>query len=233
VGRSIDIYGGKDPRTLPRYSIAEAAQYVRVPFSTIRTWVSGRTGHASTNNAEPIIQLPSGARLLSFQNLVEVHILGSIRRYHGVPLQRVRKALRFVRKSLAQPHPLITARFETDGIDLFVRELGKLLNASQDGQVGIKEALQASLRRVEHDDDGLAARLFPFVRTGDSEEPKSIVVDPRVSFGRPVLAKTGIPANTVVSRLKAGESVESIANDYGITYEQVTDAIRCALPAAA
>jgi uncharacterized protein (DUF433 family) len=59
------------------------------------------------------------------------------------------------------------------------------------------------------------------------------VVDPRVSFGRPVLAKTGIPASTVVSRVKAGETLESIATDYGITCEQATDAIRCALPAAA
>lgn len=89
-----------------------------------------------------------------------------------------------MKSSLGQPHPLITAQFETDGIDLFVRELGKLLNASRDGQVGIKEALQASLRRVEHDADGLAARLFPFVRTGSGEEPKSIVLDPRISFGK-------------------------------------------------
>lgn len=233
VGRIIDIYGGKDPRTLPRYSIAEAAQYVGVPASTVRTWVSGRAASAEARSTGPIIALPTGAHQLSFQNLVEVHVLGSIRRYYGVPLQRVRRALGFVRRSMAQPHPLITARFETDGIDLFVRELETLFNASQDGQVGIKEVLQASLRRVEHDSDGLAARLFPFVRTGGSDEPKSIVVDPRVSFGRPVLAKTGIPASTVVSRIKAGESPDSVATDYGITCEQVTDAIRCALPAAA
>jgi len=138
-----------------------------------------------------------------------------------------------VQKSLSQPHPLITARFEPDGIDLFVSELRKLLNASQDGQVAIKEALQASLRRVEHDANGLAARLFPFVRTGISNEPRCIMVDPRISFGRPVLAKTDIATSTVVSRLKAGESLDLIAFDYGITPEQVTDAIRCALPAAA
>ena len=187
VGRIIDIYGGKDPRTLPRYSIAEAAQYVRVPFSTLSAWVKGRTGNAGASKAEPVIVPPSGSHLPSFQNLVEAHVLGAIRRHHGVPLQRVRRALKYVQKSLAQPHPLITARFETDGIDLFVHELGKLLNASQDGQVAIKEALQASLQRIEHDEDGLAARLFPFVRTGDGDEPRSIVVDPRISFGRPVL----------------------------------------------
>ena len=233
VARIIDIYGGKDPRTLPRYSIAEAAQYVRVPVTTLATWVRGRVALAGALHAEPVILLPSGSRLLSFQNLVEAHVLGSIRRHHGVPLQRVRKALGFVQKRLAKPHPLITAQFETDGIDLFVDELGKLLNVSQDGQVAIRAALQASLRRVEHDTDGLAARLFPFVCTGDGDEPKSIVVDPRISFGRPILAKTGIPASTVVGRLKAGEPLQSIASDYGIALEQVTDAIRCALPAAA
>jgi len=42
VGRIIDIYGGKDPRILPRYSIAEAAQYVRVPVTTLAMWVRGR-----------------------------------------------------------------------------------------------------------------------------------------------------------------------------------------------
>jgi uncharacterized protein (DUF433 family) len=233
VGRVIDIYRGNDPRTLPRYSIAEAAQYVRVPVATLTTWVKGRAFASGKRHAEAAIVLPPGSSLLSFQNLVEAHILGAIRRRHGVPMQRVRKALRFVQKELEQPHPLITARFETDGVDLFVFELGKLLNVSQGGQVAIKEALQASLRRVEHDADGLAVRLFPFVRTGDGDEPKSIVVDPRISFGRPILAMTGIPTSTVVGRLKAGEPLESIASDYGITFEQVTDAIRCALPAAA
>ena len=59
--------------------------------------------------------------------------------------------------------------------------------------------------------------------------PRAVVVEAR----RLVAEKTGIPASTVVSRLKAGEPLQSIASDYGITLEQVTDAIRCALPAAA
>jgi hypothetical protein len=86
---------------------------------------------------------------------------------------------------------LITAKFQTDGVDLFVDELGKLINASSDGQAAIAEALRASLTRVEHDDNGVASRLFPFVR-GESREPKVIVVDPMLSFGRPVVAKTGV-----------------------------------------
>jgi len=165
--------------------------------------------------------LPGDSALLSFQNLVEAHALSAIRRHHGVSLQRVRRALRFVEKRMHQQRPLITAKFQTDGVDLFVDELGKLINASSEGQTGIESALRASLARVEHDQDGLASRLFPFV------------VDPRLSFGKPVVAKTGVPVSVIVGRYRAGEDVAEIAKDYGISLDQTHDAIRTAIPAAA
>lgn len=39
----IDIYGGKNPRDLPLYAIAEAARVVRIHPATLRTWVLGRS----------------------------------------------------------------------------------------------------------------------------------------------------------------------------------------------
>jgi len=231
VTKVIDIYGGKDPRTLPRYSTAEAAHYLRLPNTTLQTWVHGRLD-TNGRRADPVIRLPPAERLLSFQNLVEAHVLGAIRRQHGVSLQRVRKALRFVERRLHLAHTLINAKFQTDGIDLFVEELGKLINASSDGQTEIAEALRASLARVEHDRDGLAARLFPFVR-GKGPEPKVIVVDPRLSFGRPVVAATGVPVSIIVGRYRAGEDISAIAKDYRISVDQAHDAIRTAIPTAA
>ncbi|HEX4405098.1 MAG TPA: DUF433 domain-containing protein [Polyangia bacterium] len=147
-------------------------------------------------------------------------------------LQRVRKALGFVESRLHQERPLITAKFQTDGVDLFVEQLGKLINASLEGQTGIESALRASLARVEHDADGLASRLFPFIR-GVDKEPKVIVVDPRLSYGKPVVAKTGVPVSIIVGRYRAGEDVSAIAKDYGISADQTHDAIRTAIPAAA
>lgn len=112
-----------------------------------------------------------------------------------------------------------------------MEELGKLINASSAGQTGIESALRASLARVEHD-HGLASRLFPFVR-GEGKEPKVIVVDPQLSFGKPVVAKTGVPVSVIVGHYRAGEDVAAIAKDYGITVNQTHDAIRTAIPAAA
>jgi len=231
VAKVIDIYGGKDPRILPRYSPAEAAHYLRLPLATLKTWVYGRVD-PNGHQAEAVIKLPGSTKLLSFQSLVEAHVLGAIRRQHGVSLQRVRKALRFVERRLRLSHPLITAKFQTDGVDLFVEELGKLINASSDGQTEIADALRLSLARVEHDRDGLAARWFPFVR-GQAREPKVIVVDPRLSFGKPVVAATGVPVSVIVGRYRAGEDVSAIAEDYGISVDQTHDAIRTAIPAAA
>ena len=50
---------------------------------------------------------------------------------------------------------------------------------------------EAHLRRIERDASGLAVRLYLFTRKREPEAPKVIVVDPYVSFGRPVLVSTG------------------------------------------
>lgn len=114
MGKVIDLYGGKDPRTVPRYAAGEAALYLRLPRATLKTWVHGRVDQ-NGRQAEAVIKLPASSGLLSFQNLVEAHVLGAIRRQHGVSLQRVRKALRFVQRKIQQPHPLITVEFRPMG----------------------------------------------------------------------------------------------------------------------
>ncbi len=231
MGKVIDLYGGKDPRTVPRYAVSEAALYLRLPRATLKTWVHGRVDQ-SGRRAEAVIKLPASSGLLSFQNLVEAHVLGAIRRQHGVSLQRVRKALRFVQRKIQQPHPLITVEFQTDGVDLFVKELGRLINASRAGQTEIDEAIRKSLARIDRDEEGVASRLLTFVR-GTEGEPKVILMDPKLSFGKPVIVETGIPVSVIVGRYRAGEDPSTIARDYSIPTDHVNDAIRTAIPAAA
>ena len=93
------------------------------------------------------------------------------------------------------------------GVDLFLSRFEKLIAVSQAGQLAMKEMLAAHLRRVEHDEGGLALRLYPFTRKRDDDEPKIIVIDPYVSFGRPAIARRGIATIVVAERYKAGESI--------------------------
>ena len=37
-----DIYGGKDPGDVAAYGIAEAARYLKIPRTTLGSWVAGR-----------------------------------------------------------------------------------------------------------------------------------------------------------------------------------------------
>ena len=61
--------------------------------------------------------------------------------------------------------------------------------------------LQGLLRRILWD-KGLAVRFFPPLPS--RPEAKSVMLDPRVSFGRPVLARLGVSTAVIVDRINAG-----------------------------
>ena len=82
---------------------------------------------------------------------------------------------------------------------------------------------------VERDEAGVVARLYPFTRKRAPDEPKVVVIDPRISFGRPVLVGSGIPTAVIAERYKAGESVDQLADDYGRKRLDIEEAIRCEL----
>ncbi len=234
--RVSDIYLGQDPRDLPTYTIAEAAHYLRIPFPTLRSWVVGRPYPVKGGRRyfQPVIVLPDkNSRLLSFVNLVEAHVLDAIRRKYEVPLRKVRAAVSFLQRHFNSRHPLAERVIETDGRDLFVQRLGQLINVTQEGQLAMRELIDAHLQRIQWDPSGFALRLYPFTRKRELHEPKVVVIDPYVSFGRPVLAGTGIPTAVIADRYKAGESIDQLADDYGRARQDIEDAIRCELPEAA
>lgn len=224
--------GAEDLGYLASYSIPEAAHYLRIPSTTLRSWVLGRTFPTRDGRrfAEPPIQIADRKqRQLSFTNLIEAHVLWGIRRTYDFPLQKVRRALRFLSDRLGSTHPLATRRFETDGVDLFVPELGHLINITREGQLAMRAMLAVHLKRIEWSKGGAPSRLFPFTRKDASDEPRSVVIDPHVSFGRPVLVGTGIPTALIAERYKAGETMDELAKDYERERADIEEAVRCEL----
>jgi hypothetical protein len=91
------------------------------------------------------------------------------------------------------------------GDERFVEHLGSLVSASHGGQVAIRELLEAHLRRVDRDPMGRVSRLYPFTRKrADRQsllaEPKLVMIDPEIQFGRPVLTGSGIPTLVIADR---------------------------------
>lgn len=225
-----------DPRYLPTYTLSESARYLLIPVATLRSWVVGRYYPVQDGKEffkPPIFVPQTGPVLLSFVNLIEAHVLDAARREFHVAFPKVRKAIDYLRRRFHSDHPLAEQKIETDGRDLFIRSFGELITASSDGQLAMPELIDSYLRRIEWDEQGLARRLYPFTRTNTLQQPKVVVIDPRVSFGRPVLAGTGIRTTIVAERYKAGESVEELAKDYGRERLEIEEAIRCELSAEA
>jgi uncharacterized protein (DUF433 family) len=96
----------------------------------------------------------------------------------------------------------------------------------------MKEIIGVYLKRVARDAQGLPIRLYPFTRDTQAEtaaacNPRVVVMNPAVSFGRPVIARTGIPVSSVYERYKAGDSVADLARDYRLETGAIEEAIRC------
>lgn len=223
-----DPISGMDPRQQPAYSPAEVAHYIAVPVSTVRYWCLGRDPY------RPLIQ-PAQAQplLLSFVNLVEIHVLGAIRRRYRVSMPKVRAALDYVEKRIRVSQPLANQRFKTDGVNLFVDHYGHLISASEQGQTGMRAVLDAALIRVEWDVRDQPVRLFPYTRKDTPPTERLIVIDPTVCGGRAVIDRTRIAVEVVAERFKAGDSIQDLVADYGCAPEAIQEAIRCELPIAA
>jgi uncharacterized protein (DUF433 family) len=205
----------------PRYSLADAARILLVPKATLRTWSVGWS-RAKSRRAQPSVIQPDGGQTestcLSFFNLVEAGFLNAYREA-GAPMQRVRAALDYCRSHLEIARPLLTERFRIDGRDLVLEFDRRLLNASASGQLIWPEAVDRWLREIDYD------RLGPF-QVWIAGREKSILVNPRVGFGYPVLATCGVRTEEVLERFLADERPEEIAEDFGAKVEEVLEAIR-------
>jgi len=188
-------------------------------------------GHPKRSSA--LIRLDDPNRkYLSFINLIEAHVLAAMRRRHGVKLPKVRSALDYVRKQFNVSRPLIDQTFQTNGLDLFVERYGEMINVSREGQKAMKEVITAYLERIDRDTIGLPIRLYPFTRESESaalpkDDPRVIVMNPAVSFGRPVIVGTGVPVSSIYERYRAGDSVADLAKDFRLNVSAIEEAIRC------
>lgn len=199
----------------PAYSCVQAAHYAGLPYQTLRGWI-GEEGLIST----------PGSGALSFNNLAEAHVLKAMRKVHHLPLQRIRKALNELAQFRKTDHPLLDETFETDGLDLCIRDNDEVINLSKKSQIEIREFVSLYLQRINRDDSGRVTRLYPFVVTEEASEPRHISISPTVSFGKPVLAGTGISTSVIVGRFNARDSVADLAREYDVAPAVLEDAIR-------
>ena len=186
-----------DLRHVPLYSIPECARYLGLPVSTVRGWIAAPNPDREDDGRRLVKPAGSDPTALSFTNLVELHVLALLRRKNKVPLLEVRTRIDGLKRSGKSETPLASR---------------ELLALSGD-------------QRVELDHDGLPRRYFPFTRGYGEDDPKLIVINPRVRFGRPVIDGSGVSTSAVARFSRGGETVEELADEYRLRPEQIQEAI--------
>jgi uncharacterized protein (DUF433 family) len=228
VGLCEIIVGMNAPRRdVPAYTLAEAARYLRLPAATLRSWALGRQYETTGGLAEfsPLIRLASRKPpLCSFSNLIEAHVLRSLRTDHGVAVKALRKAIDYAEKKLGIHRLLLRRELCTNAGSVFLDRYGQLIELSASGQLAMRRIFDEHLKRVEWDSSQFPVRLYPFISASAPTEERPIVIDPRIAFGRPILQRRGISTATIAERLDAGETVEAIANDYDLGVREIEQA---------
>jgi uncharacterized protein (DUF433 family) len=220
--------GADFDRDVPVYTLAEAARYVRLPVATLRSWVLGRQYPTAQGRAEfpPLLRLAyRKPPWLSFSNLIEAHVLRSLRTEHGVPVKELRRALSYAEKSLGIDRLLLRPELRTDAGSVFLDRYGELIELTASGQLAMRRLFDEHLKRIEWDSSRFPVRLYPFLSASAPSAERPIVIDPRIAFGRPVVASRGVATSTIADRVDAGESVNDIAADYDLVRSDIEQAV--------
>ena len=207
-----------------RYTVPAAARLIAAHQNKVRSWVNGYP----ESDAEPIIQrdLPdaNGRALLSFLDLVETAFVRHFRMIGYTP-QTIRKVANKLRQRYEVQHPFaMDTRFRADGKQIFeetVSEDGerKLLNLMNDN-FEMRPVVEGSLfRRIFYVDD-VARRWTPVA------EIRTVVVDPTIAFGKPVVLPFGIPTATLARDVEIFGSVNEVSEEYDVPTSSVQQALK-------
>jgi len=230
----------EDIRELPSYSITEAANYLAIPPSTLKSWFRGYKGVTGRRYPPMIKPADQDHLLLSFYNLAEAHILDAARR-RGVNTRRLRIAVGWTNENLPGPHPLLTHEFATAGRRMFVQKLERqTIEASRYGQVvelRLTPVLKKFLKTIIRGADFLPIEIHPIKpstrkptrtakrkRTYVLESP--LAINPKICSGRPIVKGTDVLASVLHHRFHANESASALAKDYGIEASEIYKVVK-------
>lgn len=214
-----------DSRAMPRYTIGEAAAYLGIPVSTMRSWFAGTTYGKAPNVCcfEPIL-VAASHELLSFYDIASAHVLMALKA-QGARSADIRDIVKDLQKEYPTArYPLLGRDFYMFGRDVVEKQVGRRLNLSRSRQLGMKAVMDKFLARVELDANLMPVRFSP-LRTHRERGKGYIVIDPDYASGRPVIKGTGIAAEVIAKRKGSGESVAYIAKDYRLSRRAIEEAI--------
>lgn len=210
------------------YMVRDAARLTGVSTGRIRRWLRGyryrsrKKAYASPplwhGQWEPI----DHSLALGFLDLIEIRFVEAFLKA-GVSWATLRQARERAEEMFKVSHPFCTNRFVTDGREIFVelhRETGEpsLIEIVQ-RQAVFAQIIKPFLKELEFADGTGLVRWWPL------GEKRMVVLDPARNFGRPIVARHGVPTEVLGNAAKATGSIAEVARWYEVSEREIHDAV--------
>lgn len=208
------------------YTFPEAARLTGIASAQLRRWLIGYRP-SSSSRKPPIWETDLAAENLeglSFFDLLEVRLVRHFRNL-GISLQTIRLASKHAKELFHSSHPFICQQFLTDGKSIFA----EAFEASDENnlidlrhkQFVINQVVRPSLYSdLEYDGDQ-PQRWFPM------EKIKSVVLDPKIAFGKPIVMGTGLRTQALFDAwLAENEDYRRVSLLYEVPVSAVRSAVR-------
>lgn len=205
------------------YTAPEAARMVGMRPLTLRRWLLGYDHDEKREDPlwRPQYEPDDDGVLLGFRDLVEARIVNALRA-KGIGLQTIRICMERARVIVGQDRPFSTSQFKTDGKTIFL-EITR----------GLDEPHLIDLRRSQGVFNRVVAPSLADLDFGPGgaerwwllHGKKTIVADPELSFGQPIIAGHGITTARVAQAVEAEGSVARVSTIYEIKPRLIRDAL--------
>ncbi len=217
------------------YTVPDASRLSRVSARRIRYWLKGLSSEQVSESTDRRLWQgelgPIDDKLaLGFLDLQEVRFIDAFLKT-GVSWHLLRAAHGIAREQYGIEHPFCTRHFVTDGsqiIEAIPLEPGDVAYEEVvQGQRVFRQVIQPFLRELEFAENDRLVRWWPLGMN------RAVVLDPHRQFGQPITARSGIATDVLQSAVKAGQTIEEIADWYELDVPSVRDAIDFELGLAA
>jgi uncharacterized protein (DUF433 family) len=209
--------------------VSDAARFLGIPRSTLRRWAQGYAHGGLLLHVVPAAEAREAQ--VTFIAMAEAHVLEALRRA-GVRPARIRPALTRLAEEFGREYVLVSPSLATDGIDVlwdFSRTSeGHGLMEGGTGQLVMREIVEDYLQYLTWADDG-----YPRMLELRYCQPSKVVIDPYRAFGQPIFEGSRTRVRDVANMLNAGEDPQVVADEHGVSLEDVRTAARVVLGHAA
>lgn len=212
---------GQDIRTLPTYTIPEAATFLAINQRTLFSWYEGD---------EPLLNASGkcgSVYLLSYCDLEEAYRVHLLREKLKYPLQFLKRSMRNLRTMSRSQHPLGSIRHIECLRDLVYDKPARgssprttISLGRNPGQHFVEEVVDLFAERIE-----AGKFIFPWYLAATDRQTRPVSMNPHIMSGRLVVTGTRIPAMVLWERRRDGENIDGIARDYGLDRDTVEKAI--------